>query len=890
MTDSLRPLFRLALAIVSLAAWLVPDWHRAPWRRQWQADLWERRRWLERRQAFGVGSQADLVGRALGVFRHAFWLRTREWRPEMLLQDVRFGLRVFVRQPAFTVIAVLTLGLGIGANATIASWIDAVVLRPLPGVSRTDRLVELGGTDGTRIGLDMSYPDFVDLRDQRPPGLAGLTCGTLAPMTLRVGNQAGRVWGRLVSGNYFDVLGVRAFAGRTFRPEEDRTPNTHPVAVLSHRFWQRRFGGAREIVGGTVLLNERAFTVIGVAAEGFYGSDVALESDVFVPMMMQPSVMPENLLDSRGNHEFKIQARLAPGASLAQAQAGVDVLVGRLARAHPETNGKRGVAVLPLWRSPQEASSVMGPVLAVLLAMVGVVLLVACANVASLLLVRAVSRQREVAVRLAVGASRGQIVRQFLAESVLLALMGGAAGLVMARWTAGLLAGFLPATPFPLFVEAGLSPRLFLFTLAVTVATGIVFGLAPALQASRSNLVPALKDGGVGGRAGTRAWLRKGFLVAQVAFSLVLLVMAALFLRALGQASTADPGFSLRRGLLATIDLMPGGYDADRGRAFYRDLLARIHSVPGVRAASLAGIVPLSFSGGDTGLDIEGYTPARDENVTIYFNHVAPGYFATMGITLVGGRAIDDRDDANGPRAIVINQTMAQRYWKGADPIGRRVRWGDTWMQVVGVARDGKYETLNESPKPYMYVPLYQAFRPRVTLHVATSGDPIPLVPAIERQVRTLDPRLPVFDVRTMEEHLRLTVFMTRMAAILLGIFGALALLLATTGLYGVLAQVVAQRTREVGIRMALGATRADVVRLVMRQALTPMLAGLALGLVMAMGATPLVASQLIGVGPFDPLAFAATSALLAAATLAASYVPARRAARQHPLDALRDE
>jgi len=402
--------------------------------------------------------------------------------------------------------------------------------------------------------------------------------------------------------------------------------------------------------------------------------------------------------------------------------------------------------------------------------------------------------------------------------------------------------------------------------------------------------VPALKDGGVGGRSGGRARLRKAFLVAQVAFSLVLLVMAGLFVRALGQAHASDPGFSLRRGLLATIDLMPGGYDADRGRVLQRDLLARIRTVPGVEAASLAGIVPLGFSGGDTTLDIEGYTPARNEDVTIYFNRVAPGYFDTMGIPLLRGRAIEDRDDKDATSVIVINETMARRYWKGTDPVGRRVRWGDTWMQVVGVARDGKYETLNEAPKPYMYVPLYQSFLPRVTLHVRTAGDPIPLVTAIQREVRAMDPRLPVFDVRTMEEHLRLTTFMTRMAAILLGIFGALALLLVTTGLYGVLAQVVAQRTREVGIRMALGATRADVMRLVMRQGQASMLAGVGLGLVMAVGVTPLVASQLVGIGPFDPLAFIGPSMLLVAATVAASYLPARRAARQRPLEALRDE
>ena len=890
MREPAPVLFRLALAIVGLAAWLVPDWYRVTWGGQWQADLWARCRDLERQQALGIGAQADLVGRSLGVFRHACWLRAREWRVEMLLQDVRYGIRLLVRRPAFTAIAVLTLAIGIGANATIASWTEALVLRPLPGVANVERLVDVAGTEGSRLALSMSYPDFVDLGDQLPPGVAAITCGLFMPMALRIGNQPDRVWGRLVSGNYFDALGVRISHGRAFRPEEDQTPNTHPVVVIGHRLWQRRFASDPGVVGRTVMLNERAFTVIGVAAERFLGSDVALASELFVPMMMQPALSQEDLLSSRGQHAMKVQAILAPGASLAQVQAGFDVVGRRLAKTYPGTNESRGVAVYPLWRSPQEVSGIMGPVLGLVMAMVGIVMLVVCTNVASLLLVRGAGRQREVAVRLAVGASRVQVVRQVLTESVLLALVGGAAGIAVAHWTSKLLLAFLPTGQLPLFVETGLSPRIFLFALAVTLVTGIVFGLAPALQASRPELVAALKDGAPRSRAASRAFLRKGLVVAQVALSLLLLVMAGLFLRTLGYARTADPGFSMRQGILASIDLRPGGYDDTRRRTFYADVLERLRTVPGVRAASLAVDVPLAFQSSDMGLTIEGYTPAKDEQIAIYYNHVAPGYFDTMGIPLLSGRAIDARDTAGAPRAVVINETMARRYWKGADPVGGRVRQGDTWMHVVGVAKDGKYETLTEIQRPFMYLPLYQDVQKAVAVLVRTDGDPTPLIASVRNQIRASDPRLPVFNVWTMAEHLQIAVFMMRMAAILLAIFGAVALLLATMGLYGVLAQVVAQRTREVGIRMALGASRSDVLRLVMRQGLTMTLVGLGLGLGLAFGATRLVASQLIGVGPLDPVAFLGTSTLLVTAAIAASYLPARRAATQDPLTALRHE
>jgi len=494
-------------------------------------------------------------------------------------------------------------------------------------------------------------------------------------------------------------------------------------------------------------------------------------------------------------------------------------------------------------------------------------------------------------VRLAVGATRWRLVRQLLTENVLLALLGGAAGVALARWTAGSLVLFLPPTPFPLLVDAGISTRVLLFSVALSLGTAIVFGLAPALQTTRADLVPALKDAGTAGvRPGRRGLFRQGLVVAQVTLSLVLLVTAGLFLRTLQNAQSVDPGFSLRNGVIATVDLLPAGYDATRGPAFFRSLLETASSVPGVTGATLIDQVPLHLGGSDTAAEIEGYTRAKDEEIALYYSRVAPRYFETMGIELVAGRVIDDRDGRGAPEVIVINETAARRYWRGRNPIGGRVRFGQESVEVVGVVRDGKYQTLNEAPRPFIYFPLYQAYRPGVTLVVRSDADAKGIMASIEKGIRSLDPRVPVFDVQTLEEHLQLSVFIVRMAAVLLGLFGVMALLLATTGLYGVLAHAVSQRTHEIGVRMALGADRWRIVRFVIRQGLVVTGTGLALGVLVAAAVTRLVASQLIGVGPLDPLSYLGPLAVLTAVALVACYLPARRAARQDPLRALRWE
>ena len=522
------------------------------------------------------------------------------------------------------------------------------------------------------------------------------------------------------------------------------------------------------------------------------------------------------------------------------------------------------------------------------MAVVALVLLIACANLANLLIARGAGRQREVAVRLALGASRGRIVVQLLTESVALALAGGAAGLAVTTWTSRLLMAFVPPMPLPIAPDTRLSLAVFLFGMGLALVTTVLFGLVPALQTSRPDLVLSLKEtlGAIGGRR--RAWLRRALVVAQVSLSLVLLVGAGLFIRTMQNASRVDAGFDLKNGLLASIDLLPGGYDRARGTALFRTLLERVRAVPGVEDASLAEDLPLGVSGGsDMSGEIEGYQPAKGEEITIYYNRVAPRYFETMGIRLVKGRGFSDQDTSDDAPVVVINETMARRYWKGRDPIGGRIRIG-RWVTVVGVAADVKYSTVSAPPAAYMYLPLYTFYHPDTTLIVRTAGAPSAVVGGVRAVMADVDPNLPLFDVTTMAEHRDLATFIPRLAASLLGGFGLIALLLASIGLYGLLAFAVSQRTPEIGVRLALGAQRGDVLRLVVGEGLRLTAVGVALGLAAAFAVMPLLASQLVGVSARDGVSYAVTSLVLVASAAGACYLPARRAANVDPLKALR--
>jgi predicted permease len=656
--------------------------------------------------------------------------------------------------------------------------------------------------------------------------------------------------------------------------------------VISDAFWRRRFDADPRAVGRVVAINGWPFTIVGVAPPGFSGPMNGLAAEAWLPMMMQTAITPGNRLNERGSGWLQAFARMAPGVSRREAQAALDVVAARLATDHPGTNTGRRLLATPIWTDG--AGAILLPILNIVMAVVALVLLIACANVAGLLLARASGRRREIAVRLAIGASRGRLVRQLLAEATLLATAGGAAALLLTVWTSRLFTALMPPLPFPVRIEGAVNWRVFLFAMGVSLTAALVFGLVPALAGSSPALTPSLKDGGAGR---PRARLRQGLVVAQVALSMVLLVGAGLFLRTLQNAAQIDPGFDARDGFFARLDLQAGGYDDASGPAFYRDVLERVDAVPGVSRATLATFVPLTIGGGsDTSARIEGYTRAEHEQMVLYYSMVAPGYFDTLGVPIVRGRGIDTRDAADAPLAVVINETMAKRYWADGDAVGKRLDYGGGWTTVIGIARDGKYNAIHEPPRNFMYIPLHQVFRTDVALIVRTAGDSSAVFPAVQRAVRALNANLPLFDVMTVAEHLRASVFIPRLAASLLALFGTLALGLAGLGLYGVMAYVATQRTQEIGIRMALGADRAAIRRLFLTQGLRLAGIGVLIGGGLAALLAPLLASQLVGVGATDLATFGVTVGVLIVAALLASYLPARRAAAVDPLRALRYE
>ena len=809
----------------------------------------------------------------------------------MITQDIRYGWRLMVRKPAFTIVAVLTLGLGIGANVSMYSWVDGRMHHLLGGVEQPDRLVALNGTTRARVDLGLSYPDFEDFRRQRPGSVDDLIVYTMAPMNMRVDNgEPQRVFAEMVSGNYFEALGTRVPQGRAFLAEEGSVPGRSPVAVISHKFWLRRFGGDPSVVGRTITLNALPFTVIGIAQDGFHGTEPYLNLDLWVPLMMQPALASTDRLHTRGNRWLETIVRLKPGVGLARAEADLNLIARDLGAAYADDAGS-GVKLYELWRAPSMGGAAVTAVMGVQLGVAGVVLLIACANVANLLLASAATRQRETAVRLTLGASRSRLVQQMLTESSLLALFGGAAGVAFAWWTRDLARLFVPPAPLPIDITPELNGGVMVFAALITLATAVIFGLVPALQGAAASVMTALKESASAVTATPRrARLRKALVVAQVALSLVLLVSAGLFLRTLMNAQSVDPGFSARRGLLLQVDLTPAGYDAPRGRAFFRTMLARVREMPGVDAATLATRMVLGFGGGsDMGATIDGYTPAPNEEISIYYNRVGADYLKTLGIPLVAGREFTDLDAPDRPDVAIVNETLARRYFAGRDPIGGRIRAGQRELQVVGVARDGKYASITESPRPFIYLPVQQWYRGDAVLIVRSAGDPGAIVPSLHQVFRGLDANVPLFDVHTLAEHLEIAVFMQRMVASLLTAFGALALILATVGLYGVIAALTVQRTPEIGMRMALGATRRDIVSLILRQGLGMTLTGIGIGLVGAFALTRLFKSLLVGVSATDGLSFAGTTLLLVLVALAACYLPARRAARIDPLQALRN-
>jgi predicted permease len=810
---------------------------------------------------------------------------------DTLLQELRHALRRLAQTPLFAATAVAILGLGIGANATVFAWARAILLDPIPGAAEGGRLVQVRVTDRNEGFVSFSHPDYRDVRE-RVRRLSGIVA--VRPVAAALGTEHGaqRVFVQIVSGNFFEVLGVRPLLGRTLTSEDDRSPDGHAVVVFSHGLWERAFGGDASLVGRTVRLNNRPYTVLGVTPPDFRGSTTGLAYEAWVPMMMQERFEPGGRrLDNRSDHFLDAFARIAPGASLAGAQAELETLGRQLAAAYPDDWQGRGLAAYPLWRAPRSVQGLMGPVLLILAAVTGLVLLLACANLAGLLLARALGRRREFAIRLSLGARRIDLLRQLLAESLVLAAGGGLAGVLVAVWGVGLLERFLPPTDFPVRLGAVLDGPVLGLAMFAALASSVVFGLAPAFQATRSETAAAIREAAGASAAWNRSRLRKALVAGQLAASAVLLVAAGLFLRSLHNIQAYDLGFEPRGVLLASLELFTSGYDEPRGVAFYRELLERARALPGVTGATLVRRAPLGIGGySSTSPVVEGYVPRQDETPFAYVNHVGPGYFRTLRMPLVAGRDFGPQDDAGAPRVAIVNETMARRYWSGREALGGRFRiYGDS-VTVVGVAKDGVYRDVGETPGPWCFLPVYQSYRPAMTLAVRSAADPAGLAASVSDLARSLDPSLALFGVRSFEDHLQATDFRQRLGSQALGAFGALGLVLAAVGLYGVLASSVVQRSREIGIRMALGGARRDVFRMVVGQGLRLAAAGLAAGLLLAAAGARGLASLLVGVAALDAATFAAVAVTLLVVAGAACALPARKAMLVDPITALRHE
>jgi macrolide transport system ATP-binding/permease protein len=818
------------------------------------------------------------------------------------LKDLRYGVRMLLKTPGFTAVAVLTLALGIGANTAIFSAVGAFIMRPLP-VERPDRLVRVFESDPKRGQGDLissfSYPDFADYRAQTGGVFEGLFVHRLEQAALSHDNQNDLVWGELVSGNYFDALRLRPALGRGFLPEEDQTPGARPVVVISHRLWQHRFASDPSIAGRDITLNGQPFTVVGVAPRAFTGTKFGLGMDFWVPAMMQRQVTRENLwIESRGDHRFDMVARLKDGVTEEQAEAALTSVARSIAEAHPDDKpkGTRGRVLPEIEGRFEEASGTVRLGSAVALGAVGLILLIACANVANLLLARSAARRREIGIRLALGASRGRVIRQLLTESVLLSVVAGGAGLLLAFWATDLMGSLIPALPYTIVLDFTPDTGALLFTLGVSLLTGVVFGLAPAWQASSPDIVPVLKNESVALQTGARRLtLRNALVVVQVALSLVVLVVGGLLVKSFWRAQSIDPGFQTERGLALSVN--PGllGYSEEQGRNFIRQLVERVEALPGVERASVARYLPLGDSSSSTGPVVaDGQpAPAAGEGLSVLYNTVSPGNFDTLQTPLVAGRDFNDGDSASGRSVVIINHVLAERLWPGEPAVGKILRLGGPEgrpREVIAVAKTGRYRTLGETPRPFMWFNVNQSYDSSMMLLVRTSGDPQPLVKAVRGEVQALDSRLPVYGVRTFREHMSWALWGTQLAATLSLAVGLLALFLAATGLYGVMAYTVSRRTREIGIRMALGAQARDVLRLIAGQGMALACLGVAVGLLAAFAVTRLIESILFGVSSTDPFTFAAISLLLASVAFLACYVPARRATKVDPMEALRYE
>jgi predicted permease len=815
---------------------------------------------------------------------------------ERLWKDIRFALRTFTKSPAFALTAVSSLALGIGVNTTIFTIINTLFLNPLP-VDRVSEIVAVYTIDKnntSQLGsvLQVSYPNYKDFRDRNSSFSSMAAYSFPIAGSVSTGGEGEPIFVELVTGNYFATLGVRPLLGRLIGTEDDRVPGASPVMVLGHRMWQRQFGGKRDVLGQTVMVNGTVFTVVGVAPEGFRGVNSLFGPDAWAPVMMYRELLPSQFrswVDERRALAFNVAARLKPGVTIEQAGAEMVALAKSLETEYPAPNQGRTTTLRPLTTATifpgvREALVLGG---AVLMVIVGLVLLIACSNVANLLLARATARTQEIAVRLALGANRSRLVRQLMTENVLLSLIGGALGVLVAVWSLRVIWSTRPALAPQNFVEPRLDATVLAFTLGISVVTGVVFGLAPAIQSSRASVVGALKDNTrSAGRRRRTFGLGNLLIVGQVALSLVALITAALFLRSSQAASHIDPGFDSEHVAVMTVTPGQQGYEQARGEQFYRDVLTAVRAVPGVTAASWGTNLPL-FGFVQRSLFVEGRESLPPVLTTTI--DVDAGYFDTTSIALLKGRDFREAD-RTGPPVAIVNDTMARRYWPNSDAVGKRFRFyvEQEYREIIGVVKTVKYATLGEDPQPAAYRPLQQAYSDTAVLYVRAARDPAAIIEPVRRVIHQHDPRIPVQNAQVVKDVISQSLWAVNLAAGLLGVFGLLALVLACVGLYGVMSYSVGQRTREIGLRMALGAGRRDVLGLVLRQGLTLVGAGVVLGVAGAFAASRLVRTLLFQ-SPSDPLSFIGASGALVAVAVLASLVPARRASRVDPVITLRD-
>jgi predicted permease len=812
-----------------------------------------------------------------------------------ILRDVRFAVRLLANNPAFTTVAVLTLALGIGANTAAFSWIQNVILRSVPGVADPNRLVVITPQHVSGAVTDtMSYPDIKDLASRKEI-FSGIVASQFTPASMESGDDRVWVWAQVVTANFFDVLGVHAALGRTFLPEEETKPGGHPVVVISDLFWKRQFGGDRSIVGKTIRLNQHLFTVVGVAPEGFMGNLGGLSFDVWAPLTMHEQIFPSNgaadMFNARGVRWLHTMARLAPGIARARAETACATIAKTWETEFPNSHRDMTFKLFPLWNSPWAAPRIMLPVLSVLFAVSLLVLLIVAANFANLLLARASIRAREMSVRMALGGGRGRLIRQLLTESVTLAVTGCLLGIPCAFWLSDLLKRLLPNTYLPLAFTSKIDLYGLLFMIGVSLVIGILFGLAPALHAVRGDLFAGLKEG-TRGNTTARAWLRSVLVTAQLAVALLLVIGGALCFQSFQYARQMNRGFNPNNVLLANVRLGVHGYDNNTGKLFYKKLAQRIREIPGVESSCLGDYVPLGpEGGGSTKFSVDGYSPKTGEEMRAALNTVTPGYFNTLDIPLLDGRDFAENDDASAQRVIIINETLARDYWPNQNPIGRTMTiFGDQRMTVIGVVGNTKLRALNESVKPFFYLALQQYYTPNMNIHLRVKSNPTAFVSAVREAISSVDPSVHPAITCAMSEVTDFAIMPYKIAAIVLAVLGTTALFLAAMGVYGLIAFTVSQRTTEIGIRMALGARRGDVLTMILRQGLTLAGFGVVCGLIGAFALTRLMSGVLVGVNALDPITFIVASIFFIAVALLACYVPARRAAAVNPLVALKYE